>query len=97
MLSEDLKQLKPFLSIVIIIVSLFTLVFLQMEERRLGYEILVLNKDLKKSIDQRRVLDVRLAQALRPEKVEQVAARKSTLNKAISGQIIQMGMIGDLE
>lgn len=52
--SEDLAQLKPFLSVLTICVTLFSIVFLQMEERRMGYAILKLTREQKSGIEKSR-------------------------------------------
>ena len=48
---EDIRRLKPFLSIFFIVSALFTLVFLKMEERRMSYVVLKQTRDYKKGWD----------------------------------------------
>ena len=87
---EDWTPLKPFLSVVIIIVTLFGLVFLQMEERRMGYELLNLNRDQKRLVEERRLKEMQLAKMTRPQQVERVAAARLTLRKVQASQIIHL-------
>jgi biopolymer transport protein ExbD len=87
-------NLKPFLSVVLIILTLFVVVFLQMEERRMGYSILVKNRELKKAKDEKRAKSIQLAKSTRPQHVEQVATTKFTLKKVQANQIIHL--TGDL-
>lgn len=87
---HEWNELKPVLSIVIIISTLLGLVFLQMEERRIGYTILKMSRNLKNRIDERRALELRLAQATRLEKLEVMASQRLTLKKAQSHQVIYL-------
>lgn len=86
---EDWTPLKPFLSIVIIVGTLFVLVFLQMEERRLGYELLKLTRDHKIVLEETRVREMQLAKLMRPQQLEKAASRM-TLRKVQASQIIHL-------
>lgn len=87
----EARPLTAFFSIIIIISTLFTLVFLQMEERRIGYEILKLNKELKTTTEKRRLLSIKMAQISRPQQIENIAKEKGSLLKADHSQIINLG------
>lgn len=87
---EKQLSLRPFLSVMTIILTLFAVVFLQMEERRMGYSLLVLNRELKKSVEDKRAKNIQLARVTRPQHVEQVATHKLTLKKVQSNQIIYL-------
>lgn len=88
--AENLRHLRPFLSVVLIISSLLFLVFLRMEERRLGYGLLKLNSEYKKVVDQKRNLEMQLAKVTRPQLLDNWAQRKFTLRKLESKQIIHL-------
>lgn len=87
---NQLNQFKPLLSILIIIFSLFTLVFLQMEVRRIGYVVLKQSREYKKMQDRYRLQTMEYAKATRPERVRGLAVSKLTLNSAKQSQIIHM-------
>ena len=87
---EDWAPLKPFLSIVVMISTLFALVFLQMEERRIGYEILKLNHEQKHLIEDRRLKEMHLAKVTRPQQMEKLAVSRLTLRKIQASQIIHL-------
>lgn len=87
---EEWSQLKPFFSVIIVIATLFVLVFLQMEERRMGYELLKLNREQKKWVEERRLKEMQLAKLTRPQQVERMAASKLTLRKVQASQIIHL-------
>lgn len=87
---QRLDSVKPFFSILFIIGTLFSLVFLQMEERRLGYAILKLTREQKTTLEEKRVKSMSLAKVTRPQHVEKVAQSKLTLKKAQSNQIIHL-------
>jgi hypothetical protein len=87
---DDLQSLKPFLSILLIISTLFALVFLQMEERRMGYALLKLSRDQRKVIEERRQRSNLLAKITRPEHVERLAQSRMSLKKVQANQIIHL-------
>jgi cell division protein FtsL len=94
--AENIRHLRPFVSVVLLILSLMTLVFLRMEERRLGYSLLKINAEYKKIVDQKRNLEMQLAKASRPQVVDNWAQRKLTLRKLESNQIIHLsGSFGE--
>ena len=88
--AEDLQSLKPFLSVLLIIATLFGLVFLQMEERRMGYVLLKLNREQRDIIEERRQRSSLLAKITRPEHVERIAQSRMTLKKVQAKQIIHL-------
>lgn len=90
MSKQQIDQMRPLLSILIIIVSLFLLVFLQMEVRRMGYVILKQSREHKVQLDEYRMKVMKYAKMVRPEHVREVAVSRLTLNEAKQGQIIHM-------
>ena len=90
MSSKDLHHFKPFLSVLLIILSLFLVVFFQMEERRMGYIVLKLNHEHKKILELRRQKEIHFAQVNRPQWLDQMAQSQLTLKRAQSNQIIHL-------
>ena len=90
MSSNDIRQLKPFLSLLIIISTLLGLVFIKMEERRLSYAVLKLTREYKKTNELTRQKEISLAKLSRPQLVENVATQKLTLRKIKPAQIINL-------
>ncbi len=90
MSSENFKQLKPFFSILLIISTLFSIVFLQMEERRIGYSVLKLTREHKRVWEEKRAKEITLAKITRPQLLESVAQEKFTLKKVQANQIIHL-------
>ncbi len=88
--SKNFRQLKPFFSVLIIISTFFSLVFLQMEERRLGYSVLKLSREFKKIHEERHVKEVQLVKITRPQLLEHMAQSKFTLKKIQADQIIHL-------
>lgn len=88
------NTLKPFLSVVLITLTLFTLAFFKMEIRRVGYSVLKLSREEKRLRDRHRQQVVQLAHVTRPERLRSLAQSRLTLRKAESGQIIQMTEMG---
>ena len=84
------NHLKPVLSILIVIFSLFTMVFLQMEVRRLGYMVWKQGREYKVVLDDKRTLAAEYAKITRPARLQEVAVNRLTLGQAKAGQIIHM-------
>lgn len=87
---RDIRQLKPFLSVVLIIGSFFTVMLLQMEERRMGYSVLKLTREYKKVQEEKRNKEIALAKVTRPQLLDKVAQSKFTLKKLQPNQIIHL-------
>lgn len=83
-------QLRTFLSIFIIISTLFGLVFIQMEERRLGYSVLVLNKEQRKLSEVKYKKEYSYNKRTRPQQVEKFARTRRDLKKVRPEQVIQL-------
>jgi hypothetical protein len=90
MSSNHIKQLKPFLSLSFIILTLLGLVFIKMEERRLSYVVLKLSKEHKKTIEIKKQKEITLAKLTRPQLLETVATHKLTLKRVTPAQIIHL-------
>lgn len=84
------ESLKPFISVMVIIATLFSVMFLKMEGRRLGYMVLKENRHYKELKDQQRMMVMELAHLMRPDHIRQQAISKLTLNDARNGQIIHL-------
>lgn len=90
MSSKSFRQLKPFCSVLIVIATFFTLVFLQMEERRMGYSVLKLSRQHKKILEEKHVKEIQLVKVTRPQLLEHMAQSKFTLKKIQAAQIIHL-------
>lgn len=90
MSSSHIKQLKPFLSLLFVILTLFGLVFIKMEERRLSYVVLKLSKEHKKTIEIKKQKEIVLAKLTRPQLLETVATHRLTLKRVTPAQIIHL-------
>ncbi len=85
-----MNHIKPFLSVLFLISSLFILVFFQMEERRMGYVLLKQTREQRQIIEEKREKTIALAKWTRPQHVEKMAQAKLTFKKIQSNQIIHM-------
>ena len=90
MSSNEIRNLKPVISVALIILTLFSVVFLQMEERRLGYSLLKLTRHYRQTLENKKNKEILLAKATRPQWVEKIASSKFTLKKADANQIIML-------
>ncbi len=90
MSSNEIRILKPVISVTLIILTLFGVVFLQMEERRLGYSLLKLTRSYRQVLENKKNKEILLAKATRPQWVEKMAASRFTLKKADASQIIML-------
>lgn len=87
---KDFRQLRPFFSVVIIVLTLFSIVFLQMEERRMGYSVLKVTREYKKVLEEKRVKEISLAKVTRPQLLDHMAQQRFTLKKVQANQIIHL-------
>ena len=93
MSSNELRQLKPFISILFITCTLLGIVFVKMEERRISYVVLKLTKEYKSAIEIQKQKEIMLAKLTRPQLLENVATQKLTLKRATASQIIQLSNV----
>lgn len=84
------SELKPFVSVLLLIGTMFSLVILKMEARRMGYLVLKATKEVQQLKDQNRLMTMEYARLTRPEHVRKYALSRLTLNDARNGQIIQL-------
>jgi hypothetical protein len=87
---EDIQRLKPFLSVFFIIGTLFSLVFLKMEERRMSYVVLKQTREYKKATEIQKQREIQMAKLIRPQFIESLAKEKMTLKRATPAQIIHL-------
>lgn len=90
MSKKQVKTIKPFVSIMILMSFLFVFAFIKMENRRMGYSFLKLAKKEKQLRNQQREKVLRLANMTGPERVQLLVTQTLPMKKAGSGQIIQM-------
>lgn len=83
-------SIKPFISVVFVILTLFSLVFMKMDIRRLSYSVLQLAQKEKLMKDRYRYRSLKLAQVMRTERIKSYAQTYLALNEAQRGQIIHM-------
>lgn len=88
--SKQTKPLRPFLSVFFIVATLFTIVFLKMEERRMSYVVLQTTREYKKNQEFLKQKEIQLAKLTRPQRVENLAIEKLTLKRATQAQIIHL-------
>lgn len=89
-MQNQLKNLKPFISVFIILTTLFSVVFIRMENRRIGYAIYDLNEIERKETQKQRVALLNLARMTSPERVRKLATEKLTFQSAKEGQVIRV-------
>ncbi len=84
------SECLPFVSVFLLIATLFSLVLLKMEVRRMGYSVLRASQEVRKLRDHQRMMSMEYAHLTRPEQIRKYAMSKLTLNDARDGQIIQL-------
>ena len=87
---KQVKTIKPFVSIMLVMGFLFTFAFIKMENRRMGYSFMKLAQKEKQMRNQQREKSIQLAQMTGPERVQLLATQRLPLKKAGVGQIIQI-------
>jgi hypothetical protein len=84
------RELMPFLSVLLLVSTLFGLVLLKMEVRRMGYSVLKTSREVRQLQDRKRYMTMEYTRLTRPEQIRKYAVSKLTLNDARNGQIIQL-------
>jgi hypothetical protein len=87
---KSVTGFKSVVSVVIILVTLFLVVFCKMEVRRIGYSVWKQARHFKLLEDQNRYKAIEYAKYVSPRKLRKMAQRRLTLNEAEYGQIIQL-------
>ncbi len=90
MVRRGLNEIAPFFSVLIFVATLFTLVLLKMEVRRMGYSVLKSTQEYKALRDHHRLMSMEYARLTRPELVRKYAVSHLNFNDASKGQIIQL-------
>ena len=90
MIKRRLKDILPFVSVLIFVATLFALVLLKMEVRRMGYSVLKLSHEYRQLQDRRRMMSMEYAGLTRPDRVRRYAVSHLNLNDSRNGQIIQL-------
>lgn len=89
-MSRSKPVYRPYISVLIIVLTLFVMVFFKMETRRLGYTALKTNQEFQKVQDELRLQSITYAKTVQAERVRTFAVSQLTLNDARRGQIIQL-------
>lgn len=82
--------MKPFISIVLIILTLLSLVFFKMEVRRKSYVVWRQIQTFRQLKDRHRLLEMEYVKVTRPEHIRKYAVSHLTMGEARTGQIIQL-------
>lgn len=90
MIKKKWNEILPFISVLMLVGTLFALVFLKMEVRRMGYSVLKSTQEYKALRDQYRLMSMEYAKLTRPELVRRYAVGRLGFNDARNGQIIQL-------
>lgn len=84
------NELKPFISILMIVASLFLVVFFKMEVRRQGYSALKRAREYRVLKDRYRLKALNYAKSMSLGRLRQSAMARLDLKEAGYGQIIQL-------
>jgi cell division protein FtsL len=79
---------KEFISLALIFLSLLAVVWVHVEERRLGYELLKLSNQLETSLQRKSYLELEYAKLVRPKDLSEKAAQRLTLERLRPEQVI---------
>lgn len=90
MVRRNLNEILPFFSVLIFVATLFTLVLLKMEVRRMGYSVLKSTQEYKALRDKHRLMSMEYARLTRPELVRKFAVSHLNYKDGLKGQIIQL-------
>lgn len=89
-MSQSVKDLKPFFSLLIIVGTLFVIVLCKMEIRRMGYFVWKRAQIAKQLEDKHRLKTIEYARFTSPRKLKILAQNHLAMIEAHDGQIIQI-------
>ena len=89
-MTKSIKDIRPFISVLIFVSAMFFVVFFKMEVRRMGYAVWKLSRTEKSAADQKRMNAIRLARLTSPGRIEKIAQKNLALAKPSRGQMVQM-------
>ena len=87
---QQVKTVKPFFSILLMMCFLFGIAFIKMENRRMGYSFVKLARKEKEMRNKQREKAVQLTRMLSPKRVQLLVTKKLPMKKAGGGQVIHM-------
>lgn len=87
---KNISEFKPFVSIIIIIFVLFSMVFIKIELRSLGYTVLKKIRVYRSLQDNYYLQKIDYAKVISSDNLRRLAKSKLTLSEVEYGQIIQM-------
>ena len=87
---KSTRSWLPFVSVLLITSTLFSIVLVHMEIRRMGYELLHLSQQEREVRDLHREKVVRLAEITGPQNLRKLAHSKLAVQAPTEGQIIHM-------
>jgi hypothetical protein len=87
---QRLNEMMPFFSVIILVATLFGLVLLKMEVRRMGYSVLKSSQEYRKLKDHQRMMQMDYARLTRPDLIRKYAVAHFNIGDARNGQIIQL-------
>ena len=90
MSKKQVTSIKPILSILVIISTLFSVVFLKMEIRRVGYSVYKSVNEFRSLQDNYRLKVIDYARFTSPDFLRKAAVSQLTMTDAGAGQIIHM-------
>ncbi len=89
-MKQSVTDMRPFLSVLIFVGTMFFMVFFKMEVRRMGYAVWKLSRAEKSAADQKRLNAIELAKLSSPGRIERIAQKHLALAKPSKGQMVQM-------
>lgn len=87
--------MKPFISVVILVVVTLISVFIKMEVVRQGYEILSLGRKTKIASEEKSRLEVQYGKLTRPSRLDKIGTEKLALGRVQKNQVIMMATQGE--
>lgn len=85
---------KPYLSLSIVLLCTFSVVYIKMENRRMGYALFDLAKKEKQMRQEQRLAIAQLAKMTSAERVRSIAQKQLTFQSAKEGQVIRVAGSG---
>ncbi len=80
--------MKSLMSLLAVLVTMFTVVFVEMEERRLNYVLLQKHRELRKVSQEQRLRELQWARSTKPQQLDKLAKQRLTMRRAEADRVV---------
>ncbi len=80
--------MKSLISLFCVLVTMFAVVFVELEERRMNYVLLQKHRELRKVSQEERLRELQWAKSTKPQQLDKMAKMRLTMRKVESDRVV---------